>query len=142
MTVPIHQGHALGLPPAGVGSVASFGARMLALLMDWLLCTLIAVTVFGMEWGQVGGDEAFLPLAILFVENALLVGTVGTTVGHRLFGVRVVDVAGVATASPPGLGRSLIRAALLCLFVPALIMDSDGRGLHDRAARTVVVRER
>jgi uncharacterized RDD family membrane protein YckC len=29
---------------------------------------------------------------------------------------------------------------LLCLLVPALISDRDGRGLHDKAARTAVVR--
>jgi len=30
--------------------------------------------------------------------------------------------------------------ALLVLLVPALVMDRDGRGLHDRAAGAVVVR--
>ena len=34
----------------------------------------------------------------------------------------------------------LLRTALLCLAVPALIWDRDGRGLHDRLARTVQVR--
>ena len=33
-----------------------------------------------------------------------------------------------------------LRTALLLLLVPALITDRDGRGLHDRAAGTVVVR--
>jgi uncharacterized RDD family membrane protein YckC len=33
-----------------------------------------------------------------------------------------------------------IRTALLCLAVPALIFDSDSRGLHDRVAGTVLVR--
>jgi uncharacterized RDD family membrane protein YckC len=31
---------------------------------------------------------------------------------------------------------------LLCLLIPALIWDRVGRGLHDRAAGTVVVRAR
>jgi hypothetical protein len=29
---------------------------------------------------------------------------------------------------------------LLCLSVPALIWDRDQRGLHDKAAKTVLVR--
>ncbi|AXH95621.1 RDD family protein [Ornithinimicrobium avium] len=144
MTIPTQQGRPLELPETGVGSVAPFGRRLLALLVDWILCQLIATALFGMQWGQVGGTEAFYPLLLLLVENTVLVGTLGTTVGHRLLGVRVVDVhaASVAAGTPPTIGRSLVRAVLLCLFVPALIMDSHGRGLHDRAARTVVVRGR
>ena len=38
--------------------------------------------------------------------------------------------------------RSLIRAVLLCLGIPPLIVDRDGRGLHDRLAGTVIVRSR
>jgi hypothetical protein len=33
----------------------------------------------------------------------------------------------------------LLRTVLMCLAVPALIWDRDGRGLHDRTARCVVV---
>ena len=36
--------------------------------------------------------------------------------------------------------RALLRTVLLCLAIPALIWDRDGRGLHDRLARTVEVR--
>ncbi len=140
MSTPTYQGQSLGLPPTGGGSVAPLVRRMLALLVDWALCQLIAVGIFGMPWGQVQGAQAFLPLGLLFLENLLLVTTLGTTVGHRLLGLRVVSVDAVEHAAPPAPLRSAARAALLCLFVPALIMDADGRGLHDKAARTVVVR--
>ena len=33
-----------------------------------------------------------------------------------------------------------LRTLLLCLVVPAAIWDGDGRGLHDKAAGTAVVR--
>ena len=33
----------------------------------------------------------------------------------------------------------LLRGLLLALLVPAMIMDGDGRGLHDRAAGSIVV---
>jgi len=36
--------------------------------------------------------------------------------------------------------RALVRGLLLCLAVPPLIVGQDGRGLHDRAAGTRVVR--
>lgn len=141
VTTPAHQGAALGLPPSGPGSAATLTRRAGALLADWVLSTLIAVGFFGMQYGQVSGPEAFLPLAVLLVENVLLVATLGTTVGHRLMGLRVVSVDGDGSQPPPP-GRSALRALLLCLFVPAMIMDADGRGLHDKAARSVVVRAR
>ena len=43
---------------------------------------------------------------------------------------------------PLGLLTALLRTALLVLLVPALVYDRDKRGLHDRAAKTVVVRAR
>jgi len=39
-----------------------------------------------------------------------------------------------------GLTGSMLRTALICLVIPPLVWDSDGRGLHDRAVDTVVVR--
>lgn len=95
-----------------------------------------------MQWGEVQGTEAFLPLGLLFVENVLLVSTLGTTVGHRLLGLRVVSVDSLHQPVPPAPLRSVARAALLCLFVPALVMDAEGRGWHDKAARSVVIRTR
>jgi uncharacterized RDD family membrane protein YckC len=38
--------------------------------------------------------------------------------------------------------RAVVRTALLLLLVPALLVDADGRGLHDRFTDTAVVRER
>ncbi|MBL3747842.1 RDD family protein, partial [Mycobacteroides abscessus subsp. massiliense] len=41
-----------------------------------------------------------------------------------------------------GIGRAFIRNLLIALIVPPLITDIDGRGLHDRVTRTVVIRSR
>ena len=136
-----YPGQRLGLPRQGPGSTGSFLRRLAGLLVDWLACQLIATGLFGMPWGQVAGAQAFLPLGIFFVMNLVLVTTIGTTLGHRLMGIRVVALDGDGHRAPPP-GRSLLRAALLCLFIPAVIMDGDGRGLHDQAARTVVVQAR
>jgi uncharacterized RDD family membrane protein YckC len=40
---------------------------------------------------------------------------------------------------PVGLLWSLVRTLLLVLVIPALVWDRDYRGLHDRAAGTVVI---
>lgn len=136
-----HQGGGLGLPPAGRGALAPLLRRLGALVVDWMLCQLIASSFMGMQWGEVAGVHAFAPLILFFVLNLVLVPTTGTTIGHRLFGVRVISVDGDGWMPPPP-GRAALRALLLCLFVPAVIMDADGRGLHDKAARSAVVRSR
>jgi len=51
-------------------------------------------------------------------------------------GVRVVRLDG----KPVGLLRSLVRTLLLLAVVPPLVFDRDLRGLHDKAAGTIVVR--
>ena len=34
----------------------------------------------------------------------------------------------------------VVRTVLLCLFLPAMVWDKDGRSLHDKAAGTLIVR--
>lgn len=123
------------LPATGPGSHAGLGRRLVAVVVDWLLCVVIASAVFRVPVGATGG-AAFLPLAIFAAENLLLLSTTGGTVGHRLLGLRV----GALGRPTLGLVQVLVRTVLLCLFVPAVVWDRDGRGLHDRAAGTVIVR--
>lgn len=141
------RGAALGLPAAGPGSAAPLGRRVVALLLDWVLCLLIASAFFptaeGAFWERADG---MVTLAVFAVENVALVGTLGFTVGHRVLGLRVRR-AGPTPDGPlpddgraPGLGRAALRTVLLCLVIPAVVWDSDGRGLHDRAAGTAIVR--
>ncbi|MGO2041542.1 MAG: RDD family protein, partial [Cellulosimicrobium funkei] len=75
---------------------------------------------------------------VFAIENVLLVSTLGFTVGHRVMGIRVRRLA--EPARMVGLGRGVLRTVLLCLVIPAVVWDADGRGLHDRAAGTVLVR--
>ncbi|ETK35976.1 RDD family protein [Microbispora corallina] len=127
-----YPGERLGLPQAGPGAVASWGRRLGAVVVDWVLCT----------WAIAGGllhlhgsDQSFAGLGIFAAEYVVLVGTLGMTLGMRLFGIRVAALDG---GRPPFLAV-LVRTLLLCLAVPAVIWDRDRRGLHDRAAATVVV---
>ncbi|SDC21274.1 RDD family protein [Streptomyces prasinopilosus] len=128
-----YRGEQLGLPEDGPGSLARPGRRIGALAVDWALCLLIAYGLITDGYGQSTGNWALL---LFFALSVLTVGTVGFTPGKRLFGLRVVAL-GSGRVQPV---RALIRSALLCLALPALVWDRDGRGLHDRLARTVEVR--
>jgi len=128
-----YRGEQLGLPQDGPGSIARPGRRLGALAVDWGLCVLIAYGLLTDGYGQATGNWALL---VFFVMGVLTVGTLGSTPGKRLFGLRVVALDS-GTVNPL---RALARTALLCLALPALIWDRDGRGLHDRLAGTVEVR--
>lgn len=124
-----HAGQRLGRPREGSGSVAPLTRRALALLLDWLLALLVGETLLP-------GLSSFAPLLVFAVVQVVLVGTLGYGVGHRLLGMRVERPLG----GPAGPLAALVRTLLLVLVVPAVVVDDDGRGLHDRAAGTVVVR--
>ncbi|MER5410215.1 RDD family protein [Streptomyces sp. NPDC002769] len=128
-----YRGEQLGLPEHGPGSIARPGRRLGALAVDWALCMLIAYGLLTDGYGQATGNWALL---VFFALGALTVGTLGFTPGKRLFGLRIVPEGG-GRLNPL---RALLRTALLCVAVPALVWDRDGRGLHDRLARTVEVR--
>lgn len=109
--------------------MATLSRRAAALLLDWLLAVLVARTLFE-------GLGSFGPLLVFVVVQVLLVGTLGTAVGHRALGLQVVRTDG----GPAGPVAALLRTLLLALVVPAVILDDDNRGLHDRVAGTLVVR--
>lgn len=138
-----------GLPQSRSGSVAGFGPRLIALVIDWVACLLISSVFFRQPDAVLPlvGGYPWATLAIFAVENVLLVGTLGHTLGHRLLRLRVrrlvVGVDGRALPDDgraPGLGRAAVRTILLCLVVPPAIQDGQGRGLHDRSAGTAIVR--
>lgn len=141
------EGGGLGLPAEGTGSLARLPRRLAALAIDWVACLAVSAVLF-----PVASDGLFLlrghqlgTLGVFAVENLVLVGALGRTLGHRLLGMRVVPVGGpvrggAVVAGVPGLVRGLVRSVLLCLVIPAVVWDADGRGLHDRAAGTALVR--
>ena len=128
-----YRGQQLGLPEEGPGSVARPGRRFGALAVDWALCLLIAYGLITHGYDQATGNWALL---VFFLLHLLTTGTLGFTPGKRLFGLRVVAL---GTGRPSPL-RTVLRTVLLCVAIPALILDRDGRGLHDRLAGTVEVR--
>jgi uncharacterized RDD family membrane protein YckC len=122
-------------------SVAPMGKRLLALLVDWLLCALIASSITGHAlFGGVGDKHYFAAqyatLGLFVLEVYLLTAVSGLTVGKRLLRMRTIRTDGGA----PGFKWAAVRTLLLLFVVPACLTDRDGRGLHDRAANTIVVR--
>jgi uncharacterized RDD family membrane protein YckC len=124
------RGRRLGLPEEGSGSVATFGRRLIAFLVDAVVSGLVAGLWTAPD---APGPWSFVPLTVLY---AVAVPLTGQTLGMRLLGLRVVQLG----SARPALPRAVLRFVLLCLLIPALISDRDGRGLHDKAAGTVVVR--
>jgi uncharacterized RDD family membrane protein YckC len=124
---PAYPGEKFGLPADGHGSVASMGRRLGALLIDWVACTLIAVAAF---------HDQYWTLAVFAAEDYLLTAFTGLTLGKRLVGIRVARLDG----KPVGFVWALVRTVLLLCVIPPLVTDRDLRGLHDRAANTIVVR--
>ncbi|MFZ3469817.1 RDD family protein [Streptomyces sp. 4.24] len=128
-----YPGKQLGLPQQGPGSVARFGRRFGAVLIDWLACQLIAYgLITGRDWTGAGNWT----LGLFVLLSILTVGTVGFTPGKRILGIRVIRQDG----SRLGIGRVILRTVLLALVIPALVWDRDGRGLHDRISHAVQVR--
>lgn len=116
--------------------MASLGRRVVALCIDWAVAWGIATLI--------ARGNSLVPLGVLAVMNVLLVGSLGFTIGHRLLGlqVRVLGAPGEGTVDGAFVGfwRSAVRTVLLCLVIPAVVWDGDGRGLHDKTAGTVITR--
>ena len=130
-------GRRFGLASEGRGSVASYGQRIAALVVDWFVALLVAFAFVGGDVWTGDGAGLWTPLLALLVELTLFDGLLGYSIGRRLLSIAVVRVDG---GSSVGLPRALLRSALLCLAIPALVNDRDRRGLHDLAAGTIVVR--
>ncbi|WP_370151039.1 RDD family protein [Streptacidiphilus sp. EB129] len=128
-----YRGRRLGLPEEGPGSIAGTGRRLAAVVIDWWMCALIAYGLISHGNTVVANYWAMF---VFFVLSVLTLGTVGSTPGKRLLGLRLVSVSGGRAS----VGQVLLRTFLLLLAVPALIWDRDGRGLHDKAVGTVEVR--
>ena len=126
--------------PAGGGPTPDDGAavwppaplfrRFGALVLDWILCVLVSA-IFADPF-----TSGWPPVAILVLVYGFFLGLFGFTPGMYLSGLRCVSI---ETSGPVGIPRALLRGLLLVLVIPALIMDEQRRGLHDRAVGTIVV---
>ena len=109
---------------------ASLGRRFVALLIDWILCVL-ASGIFADP-----RTDPWAPVAVLIVMYGFFLGLFGQSPGMFLTGLRCVSV---VDGQPVGIPRALLRGLLLAVVIPALIMDEQRRGLHDKAAGSIVI---
>lgn len=121
-------GKRLGLPESGTGSLAKMGRRIIAISIDWAMALLVSFAFFKSDNGAT--------LVVFGLVQWLFVATSGSSMGHRICGIKVKRL----DAAYVGFWRALIRTGLLLLVLPAVIWDADGRGLHDKIAGTVLVR--
>jgi uncharacterized RDD family membrane protein YckC len=131
-TPPSYPGEDLGLPETGADSIASMSRRLGAIFIDWILCTFIVVAII--RPGR--PDVEYWTLLIFAAQDYLLTALTGFTIGKRLLRIRAVRLDGKMI----GLAWGLLRTALLLIVIPALLVNRDMRGLHDRASNTAVVR--
>lgn len=123
-------------PDSGPGSIAGFGARLLAFLIDGILADLLALVVDGFNNS---GWHAFLSYIFFLLIEAVFLPLAGQTPGMRIVGIAVLRADG---GGRPAIKWALFRTLLVAVVAPALVIDGTGRAMHDRAAGTVMVHTR
>lgn len=117
---------------------ASWGRRILALVVDWIASTLVVITFIGTaRYGEQGGTSGFLVLGVYIVESALLTWLLAGSFGKLATGLRVMPADGRWRPINPL--RLLVRQLLVALVIPPLVFRPDGRGVHDLVAGTTTV---
>jgi uncharacterized RDD family membrane protein YckC len=110
------------------------GKRILALIIDWASAILVVQVIPNApEYGT--QRNSLLTLIIFALEVILFTWLMGASFGQRIVGLRVKDF---IKDSNPSLLQSIFRTLLIVLIIPPLLADSDGRGLHDRLAKTKI----
>jgi len=121
-------GKRLGLPESGARSIARPGRRIGALILDYGIAYALGYAFFG--------GEGWIILAIFAALQVIFIVTLSGSLGHLVFGLRLVP------QNPAWIGvvKPIVRTLLLCVVIPAVIWDTDQRGLHDRLVGTILVR--
>jgi len=134
----LYPGESLGLPQAGRGSLASWLARVGAMIGDWAASMVVAIALFGMDVMTGSGWKSFMILAVYFVQASLLTIFAGGSFGQLIARIGIVRVDG----SPLGWWRPIVRTALKCLVIPALVVGAERRAITDLVLGAVVVNRR
>lgn len=108
------------------------GRRAAAFVIDIVACALLALSF---TWPE---PPQNLSLAIWAGVTIFAVGLLGASPGHWIVGIRVASVRGAVIIG----AWAVPRTVLIFLVVPVVIVDGDGRGLHDRLCRTIVLTTR
>ncbi|ALA67690.1 RDD family protein [Corynebacterium lactis] len=145
-----YPGQALGLTPSGPGSQATLLRRSGGILIDWVICIFLTVAFTPFykpsqaQLDQFG--DSFIAwqsfVATLTPVIFLVLGTVSVWLFARTPGQWAMKM-GVARIDDPskrvGFVRAFVRSLLTIFLLPPAIVDSDMRGMHDRATGTAVI---
>jgi uncharacterized RDD family membrane protein YckC len=121
-------GKRIGLPAEGRRSIARLGRRLAAIAIDWAFAVVVSNAFFNYD--------ALATLGIFVTAQIVLLVTANGSFGHLIMGLRVVPLAGGYL----GIWRPIVRTLLMAMVIPAVIWESDQRGMHDRLAGTLLVR--
>jgi len=137
-TAEHYPGETLGLPETGRGSLASWRARVAALILDWAASMALAVILFGTGVLNEAGWRSWMILGVFFVESSILTGLAGGSFGQIIARIGVARLNG----QPIGLLRAIARQAMICVVLPTIVIGAERRGLNDLALGSVVVNRR
>ena len=119
--------------PSNASQYASWPRRIVALFVDWIVSTLIAVGILGPSRYAHSPSSGWIVLGVFLIEVSVLTALAGGSFGQLLSGIRVLTLDG----RPVNLLLATARTVLICLVIPPLIFRSDsGRGLHDLATNS------
>jgi uncharacterized RDD family membrane protein YckC len=114
----------------------SLRRRFAALMVDWLACYFIVAASAG-GLGAMAANRSLTVLALFFAEISILSALQGATLGHKIFGIRIVRFEDGGAISPMA---ALIRSVFLVTVIFAVTFDENGRGMHERFSGTVLTR--
>ena len=112
---------------------ASLGRRLIALVIDWTMCRLIA----GLLSPALFFENTFSTLLIFFIEVTLFTIAFQASAGQRIMGVKILTYPDHNRVAPQ---KIVLRTLLICLVIPA-VFTSNGRALHDQFTNSQSVRE-
>jgi uncharacterized RDD family membrane protein YckC len=111
-----------------VPEYASWPRRFAALLIDWIVSTLVTIGVMGFGDYVDNRSSSWIVLGVFALEVTVLTTLAGGSFGQLVVRIRVLTTEG----RPLSLLLALARTLLICAVIPPLIYKTDsGRGLHD-----------
>jgi uncharacterized RDD family membrane protein YckC len=134
------------------GDRAGVWRRMIAGLLDLFVVAVISAPIAGGiefvkgQWSdpRVIGLMGGIVLAVMFSYLTVSIALTGRTLGMRLLSLRTIDV---RTGLIPTGGQAMKRAvgyifslALLGIGIIYALVDREGRTMHDRFSKTIVIR--
>ena len=107
-------------------------------LLPYMITAFVVIVAASVVAGvAVGGLTMILMIPLGVVLGAAAVRLFSFTPGQ--YACRLL-VTSVDQRVHVGTGRAVVRGLLIAFVVPALFVDSDGRGIQDRVTATAVVR--